>query len=92
MNKCIKITLKGEPTAEFIYNVIQKHARKLSLEGLAQPLQGNGIKIIVCGEKEQVDNFVDLIHKESDESSINDIEVEPFLKDKDYRGVFRVIE
>jgi acylphosphatase len=92
MNKCLKITLTVEPKNGFLHNVIQKYARKFGLEGLAQALGKDKIKIIVCGERDHVDHFVDIIHKESPKENIEDIEIEPFLKDKDYRGVFRVIE
>ena len=73
-------------------NVIQQNARKFELEGIVQALSSDKVKIIVCGEKEQVDFFVDSIHKESVQTTIKDIEIEPYIKDRDYRGVFRVIE
>ncbi len=92
MNKCLKIMLTLEPREDFLHNIVQKYARKYNLEGLAQSLGQNKIKIIVCGKKDQVDFFVDMMHKESPKENIEDIEVEPFLKDKDYRGVFRIIE
>lgn len=91
MYKCLRITLVGEPKQGFL-QVIQKHARKNALEGIAQMVGEEGVKIIVCGNKEYIDDFVDLLHKESVKHNIDDIEIEPFLKDKDYRGVFRVIE
>lgn len=91
MNKCLKITLTIEPKAGFLQNFVQKYARKFELEGLAQPVGSGKVKIIICGEKEHVDDFVDVIHKESPKE-VHDIEIEPFLKDRDYRGVFRVIE
>lgn len=92
MNKCIKITLRGDLQSSFLYDVIQKQARKFGLEGVAQCLAPDQCKVIVCGDKEHVDQFLESIHKESPAEKINGIEVEPFLKDKDYRGVFRVIE
>ena len=92
MNKCLKITLTLDPQEGFLQNVIQRNARKFELEGMVQALSADKIKIIVCGEKEQVDFFVDSIHKESVQTTIKDIEIEPYIKDRDYRGVFRVIE
>lgn len=92
MNKCLKITLTLDPKEGFLQNVIQQNARKFELEGIVQALSSDKVKIIVCGEKEQVDFFVDSIHKESVETTIKDIEIEPYIKDRDYRGVFRVIE
>ncbi len=92
MNKCLKITLTVEIKEGFLQNTIQKNARTYELEGMVQPIADDKVKIIVCGEKEQVDHFVDAIHKESTAARIKDIEIEPYVKDKDYRGVFRVIE
>lgn len=92
MNKCLKITLTLNPKEGFLQNVIQQNARKFELEGIVQALSSDKVKIIVCGEKEQVDFFVDSIHKESVQAAIKDIEIEPYIKDRDYRGVFRVIE
>lgn len=92
MNKCLKIMLKVEPKDGFLQNIIQKYARKYDLEGFAQQWAKDQVKIIVCGQKDMVDSFVDIIHKEAHKTHIHAIEIEPFLKDRDYRGVFRVIE
>lgn len=91
MNKCLKITLTVEPK-EGLLSAIQSHARKSELEGVVQAIGPDKVKIIICGEKEQVDAFVDALHKETAKEPIKDIEIEPYVKDKDYRGVFRVIE
>lgn len=102
MNKCLKITLTIESHAVetlgknakdgFLQSVVQKYARKYGLEGMAQPISIDKIKIIICGHKDKVDVFVDIIHKELPAQKVEDIEIEPYLKDKDYRGVFRVLE
>ncbi len=92
MNKCVKIIVTGQLKDGFLAEVVQKHARKLSIEGTANLVPPNKAKIIACGTKEDVDNFVDVIHKESSRFPIDEIEVEPFLKDKDYRSAFRIIE
>ena len=42
--------------------------------------------------KEGVDAFLDELHKSAGAAELKEIEIEPFLKDKDYRGVFRIIE
>lgn len=92
MSKCIKITFTGNPNQDFLQKVVQKHARSLKVEGLAQGSEEGHFKIIVCGDLDTIDSFVDMIHKESVKALLKDIEIEPFLKDKDYRGVFRIIE
>lgn len=76
----------------FLHDVVKKTARQYHIEGLVQMIGPDQIKIIACGPKEKVDSFVDEMHKEMSRRKIVNVEVEPFLKDKDYRGVFRVIE
>ncbi|MBA3751445.1 acylphosphatase [Candidatus Dependentiae bacterium] len=92
MNKCLKILLTLDIKEGFLQSFIQHHARTYDLEGMAQLMGQDKLKIVVCGEKEQVDSFIDILHKESTNAGIADIEIEPYIKDKDYRGVFRVIE
>lgn len=92
MYKCIKITFSAELPNGFLQKSIQKNARKLEIEGVAQLLMDNFVKIVVCGSIEQVDTFLDLVYKEIAAIQLDELQVEPFLKDKDYRGVFRVIE
>lgn len=93
MNKCLRVSFGGNLPEDFLHNVIQKNAKKLNLEGTVQHvLAENKVKIIVCGDKDDVDQFLDSLHKGAGKIALEGLEIEPFLKDKDYRGVFRVIE
>lgn len=93
MNKCLRIIIFAEFPVGFLQSFVQKNARKFNLEGVAQMLsEPNQARVVVCGPKESVDSFLDSLHKGSAKWKPEDIEMEPFLKDKDYRGVFRVIE
>jgi acylphosphatase len=94
MNKSLLITLAPvEVPAQFLKKIIQKKALQLELEGTAQLMKPDPIiRIFVSGVKEQVDSFVDFLHKKPGNVEMNSIEVEPFLKEKDYRGVFRIVE
>ncbi len=92
MNKCVKIIITVRSGELFLSTIVQKQARKMQLEGTAQLITPTSIRIIVCGLKEKVDAFVDAIHKEQAKYTLEAIEVEPFFKDKDYRGIFRIIE
>lgn len=91
MIKCVRILVFAQLSIETLQNYVQKPARSLKIEGSAHKGE-NSTKIIACGEKEQVDQFVDIIHKDLAGYSEEPIEVEPFLKDRDYRGVFRIIQ
>jgi len=93
MNKCLRVTFVGDIPEGFLNNVVQKIAKNLNLEGTVQlVLIENKVKIIVCGDRDIVDQFIDHLHKGAGKVSLESLEIEPFLKDKDYRGVFRVIE
>ena len=91
MNKCLRIFCTAEPIGDILRSFIQEHARKLGLEGTAQVVEGQ-IKIMVCGKKDDIDVFIDILHAGNNKFSLSEIEIEPFFKEKDYRGVFRVIE
>jgi len=92
MNKCVRISVFKNLDDKFLKNSVQKHAQKLNLEGFSQQVEDDNYKIIINGNKENVDKFIDLLHKEFIDLDIQDFEIEPFLKDKDYRGVFRIIQ
>jgi len=93
MNKCLRITLGKTVPEGFLRSFVQRHARKLDLEGAAQVTATDGeVRIDVCGPKDALESFLDLLHKGTAAYRPKEITVEPFLKEKDYRGVFRVIE
>ena len=94
MYKSLRITVSASkvPT-QFLKKFIQKKALQLKLEGTAQMIKPDAIiRIFVNGLKDQVDLFVDFLHKNPGNVELNSIEVEPFFKEKDYRGVFRIVE
>lgn len=91
MNKCVRITCSLEMLDDALL-AIQKYARTLFIEGTIQATSPDRLKIVACGSKEKVDEFVDLVHKELARFNAQNLEIEPFLKDKDYRGVFRILQ
>lgn len=93
MHKCLKITFSADFPDGFLHDVVQKAAQSLELEGTVQVVSvNNKARIVVCGPKEKVDEFLDIIHKGTAKYVPEEVEIEAFVKDKDYRGVFRVIE
>lgn len=92
MAKCLKITFSGSLPEGFLRDFVQKHARSLGLEGTAQPMPDETMRVLICGEKDAVDQFLDILHKGTGKAIPENIEFEPFVKEKDFRGVFRVIE
>lgn len=91
MKKCLKIRL-GASFSSSVIGEIQKKGSKLAIEGTIENIaQDDEMNLIVCGNKEEVDEFVDFLHKVAAKEKLSTIEIEPFIKTKDYRGAFRVI-
>ncbi len=92
MKKCLRIAFMASSPGQLIAD-IQKKGTKLGVEGTIQFAQADKeLRIIVCGLKEQVDQFVDILHKDAAQAGAADLNIEPFVKVKDYRGAFRIIE
>jgi len=91
MKKCLKVTIRSNVDNAALCDKIQAIARESGIEGTVQ-MQENGIIIIACGEKEIIDDFLDEIHKGVGGVIPEDVHVEPFLREKDYRGIFRILE
>lgn len=92
MNKCLRVTLFLKSYSDDLVASIQKTAKKLKVEGTIQSIDKKTLKLIACGKSEAVDLFMDQIYKGHKNEIPLDVEVEPFLRDRDYRGVFRIIE
>lgn len=92
MNKCLRVSFTSPSEDQVVHIFIQKQAKSFAIEGTLKKSSQGFLQLIACGKKELVDDFVDQLHKGSKSCSLENIEIEPFLKDRDYRGVFRVIE
>lgn len=92
MNQCFRINCIVTDNKDSLSRTIQEDARRLSIEGTVKFEKENVMHIVACGSKENVQDFLDLIHQHKVDDGLDEVEVEPFLKEKDYRGVFRVIE
>lgn len=93
MNQCLHVTFFLDGPKE-ILPVIQKKARELCIEGTLCVGNGqeNHVKVVLCGSPDSIENFLDLLHAEVAKNTITELEIEPFIKEKDFRGVFRIIE
>ncbi|HLC07307.1 MAG TPA: acylphosphatase [Candidatus Babeliales bacterium] len=92
MKKCLKITLTSSVPDGGFRDSVQSAARKLGVEGTVQFVEPNEIVIIACGSKDNIDSFLDNLHQGFGINVPEDVQVEPFLKEKDYRGIFRILE
>ncbi len=94
MKKCLRITITAQFPSDYLQSYVQTSAKKLGLEGTAQLVDDKlkTVRINVCGTGDALEEFIDIFHKGSPKFKLADIEIVPFLKDKDYRNVFRIIE
>lgn len=94
MVQCLKIFFSIMLSKTLLPN-IQKKAKDLNLEGTVQTThhaEHSDLRIVVCGSKKSIDDFIDFLHLEIADKVISSAEIEPFIKDRDFRGVFRIIE
>lgn len=92
MNKCLSVTLTLKSYDDDLISFIQRSAKRLKVEGTLQAVDKKTLKLVACGKSEEVDKFMDSVYSGNKSTKPSAVEVEPFLRDKDYRGVFRVIE
>ena len=92
MKKCLKIVFSA-PVPEQFLQLVQRHARSLGVEGTLAVMPAESlVRIIAAGDKDNVDQFLDALYKDGAKAGVHDIMAESMLKEKDYRGVFRIIE
>jgi acylphosphatase len=84
----IKVT--GTFQADAYKAYVQKHANSLGVEGTIQN-DNDDIAIYACGLSDKLDRLIDLLYKGTEKSKLKNIVEEPFISEKDFRGVFRII-
>ncbi len=92
MKKCVKVIIKGIVDNGFMQSFILPQARDSAIEGICQKIDDQIIRIILTGTDNQIDSFLDRLHTKVAAEKNIEIEVEAFLQQTDFRGVFRVIE
>jgi acylphosphatase len=92
MKKCVKIIIKGISDNRYMQSVILPNARDCGVEGVCQKIDDQTMRIITTGSDLQIDSFLDLLHAKTALEKNVAMEVEAFLQQTDFRGVFRVIE
>ncbi len=92
MNQCLRITCMVGHARELLYDIVQKQAETLDIEGMIVPFDNTKVRVVACGSKEKIESFLEAIYKVVIDNKPNFFEIEPFLKDRDYKGIFRVVE
>lgn len=92
MSQCLRITFIAKNGEDVVNSFVQKYAKILSLEGVVQGHADATVVVVACGTRDRIEDFIEMLYRSLAEKKIERMEVEPFLKDRDYRGVFRIIE
>jgi acylphosphatase len=91
MKRCVRITVSGKVQNVSYRAFAQKKAQALSIEGTIQNTDNGSVLIYACGPSEKLDTLIDHLYEGTPESQIKELTVEPFINEKDFRGVFRII-
>ena len=91
MKQCIKIIVSGSVHSISYKEFIQKHALDLRIEGCMQTHEEETLLIFACGQADSLDELIDYIYKGTTESRVKDVIIEPFINEKTFRGIFRII-
>lgn len=91
MKRCVKITVSGKVQNVSYRAFAQKKAQVLGIEGTVQNAENGCVVIYGCGPSEQLDTFIDHLYEGTPDTQIKELTVEPFINEKDFRGVFRII-
>lgn len=93
MSQCLKVSfIVGSTDFDEMGKRLQKEAKKLNIEGVMQQSQKDKFEVVVCGISDKVEQFLDFIYKECALQKSCELEVEPLMKERDYRGIFRSIK
>ena len=92
MNQCMRIVIAAEERDDSLYSFVSKYAKQFLLEGIVQPLDNKKTKLIICGSKDNIENFIDVLYGSNSENIFDNFDIEPFMNQNNYRGTFRVIE
>ncbi len=91
MKKSLRITVTCANAERAKRDFIQKRAQGFGLEGVVQQPQEDQLIMYVSGLFDRVDDFVDLLYLGAAGYVFKDIEIDS-CDNRDYRGVFRVVE
>ena len=92
MKQCVKIKVLGKVQGVSYRKFVQTHAQKLEIEGTIQNQEDQNIVVInACGSSDKLDELIDFLYEGTSKSEVEDVQVEPLIVKKEFRGVFRII-
>ena len=91
MRKCLKIRVLGNVQTAAYRMHVQKSAADLGIEGTLQNAPDGNVIVYACAPADVLDVFIDALYANTKETHVQDVLAEPFMNEKDLRGVFRII-
>lgn len=94
MHKCIKIMwhIPCQKVETVLLTTIQHAADILSVEGILCAKSPKLFEIMAAGEKQAVDKFLDEVYRLVEfPKKLGELEIIAAAKERDYRGVFRIM-
>lgn len=92
MKKCVKLLFETEEAQKILESFIADQAALFKVEGIGQQTHKNLIQLFVCGQQDQVDDFIDALYVGKQSVQLKNIKIETCSTDRSYRGVFRIVE
>jgi acylphosphatase len=91
MRKGVKISIRGTFDHNIFDEFILQRASKLGIQGSLQVFDNNNLLVYAVGETESVEFLIDDIYGDASGANVEELNVKPLDEDKDFRGIFRVI-
>lgn len=92
MKKCVKIIFEVDQAQKILETFIVQQAESLKIEGVGQQTKPGILQLYVCGQEEQVEEFIDSLYVGAPQIQLQNIKIETCPTDRSYRGVFRIVE
>lgn len=92
MKQCMQIVISIKKQQATFEDHVKKMALECQIEGVMQFLSKTSLKVIACGTKEYIEQFIDTLHQKKVTDLFGDLIIEPIFTEKDFRGVFRIIQ
>ncbi|AXK60530.1 acylphosphatase [Candidatus Chromulinivorax destructor] len=92
MKKCVKLLFEVQDGQKILESFIADQAALFKIEGIGQEMHKDSIQLFICGQEEQVDDFIDAMYVGKESIQLKNIKIETCSTDRSYRGVFRIVE
>lgn len=88
MKQCMCVRVYKANSKEFLEEYVMTQAKKNQIEGIGQFIDPDQVQIFVCAKQAGIEKFLDALYEAGNEK----IEIEPCSLERDFRGVFRIVE